>query len=227
MFNSKYRPDCGCKLFSSFQLSSLSWDPPSLLLGNSSFPPWTSGSGGADHPCGGTSGQGMGIRPIRAGQNASPGGGRGLVFWESAATALSQQIAGAKALTRWKETRRGIRKSWKRATQNLRSGPKQWWRGWDGQGMSEKGGASNNYGDREGGLRSKMDDQSTLSPRRERVWWVRGWRVLHPRGSPGYSQLCVCTNRVDVEPRGAGAGVTRLEPAAQRGEKWPRGGSGP
>lgn len=35
--------------------------------------------------------------------------------------------------------------------------------------MSEKGGASNNYGDREGGLRSKKDDQSTLSPRRERV----------------------------------------------------------
>ena len=39
----------------------------------------------------------MGIRPSKAGQNASPGGERGLVFWEGAVTALSQQIAGGQS----------------------------------------------------------------------------------------------------------------------------------
>lgn len=34
--------------------------------------------------------------------------------------------------------------------------------------MSEKGGASNNFRDREGGLRSKKDDQSMLSPEESR-----------------------------------------------------------
>ena len=34
--------------------------------------------------------------------------------------------------------------------------------------MSEKGGASNNFRDREGGLRSKKDDKSMLSPEESR-----------------------------------------------------------
>lgn len=46
---------------------------------------------------GGPQARGMGIRPSKAGQNASPGGERGLVFWEGAVTTLSQQIAGGQS----------------------------------------------------------------------------------------------------------------------------------
>lgn len=106
VFNSKYRPDCDYKLFSSFQVSSLSWDPSSLLLGNSSFPAWTSGF------------------PWRRERAGLPGG----------------CSHSSKALSRWKETRQRRRKSWKSATQNLGSGPKQGWRGGMGGHVRERRG---------------------------------------------------------------------------------------
>lgn len=134
MFNSKYRPDCGCKLFSSFQLSSLSWDPSSLLLGT--------------HP--------SLQEPV-----ASPGGGSGLVFREGTATA-PKPFPGE----RRQDEGEGSPGRASRRTSDLaqsRGGGAGW------EGMSERGGASHHYGDREGGLRSKKEDQSSLSPRREQA----------------------------------------------------------
>lgn len=92
--------------------------------------------------------------------------------------------------------------------------------------MSEKGGASNKFRDREGGLRSKKDDQSMLSPEESRCDVEDEGESLTRMARPA-PQLCDYAGRVDVEPRGAGAGATRSEPAAHRGERWLHGGCGP